>query len=464
MSVSFTSNIEPPRYIFLVFVAFLCFGIGEGVNNTEVRATPKWTMPMWLESVPLVWDGSVFATKALYISELYIGSPGKRFTLIIDTGSGNTVVPSVGCHSLSCRNKQLYNRDDSLSSKKVRIDNSLASFSTGKIYIKYGDGDLSGTFIRDQVCLDPNATECIALDMVESHTMAKNPFALFSFDGVLGLGLPTLSANEEFNFATQVMRQHPGMLTQVSISLGCEGCANSITIGGYDEDLSVDPPTWVPVVNPELGYWLVGVKSVSIAGERADYCNDGECKAVADLGSTLFNVPTGIWKKVQLALVKPVPDSVTDPNFDCVGFCADHTLHFELYGVDITLPAVELMHEKPFMHKMKNGTRRLLCGPNPRFHHVGLPPPLGPKAFILGHPVLRTYHTTYDWKEKRVGFALADKTRKEVKVEGAHKRAHPAYIRALNSTDYYLPHLSEKEEEMENIIAASRGKGLFEVV
>lgn len=32
---------------------------------------------------------------------------------------------------------------------------------------------------------------------------------------------------------------------------------------------------------------------------------------------------------------------------------------------------------------------------------------LGPKAFILGEPVLRKYYTTYDWRHRQIGFALS---------------------------------------------------------
>lgn len=47
----------------------------------------------------------------------------------------------------------------------------------------------------------------------------------------------------------------------------------------------------------------------------------------------------------------------------------------------------------------------------PRTMPVRLPPPLGPKLFILGEPVLHRYYTVYDWKARSVGFGLSNSRR-----------------------------------------------------
>merc|ERR1719326_311823 len=38
---------------------------------------------------------------------------------------------------------------------------------------------------------------------------------------------------------------------------------------------------------------------------------------------------------------------------------------------------------------------------------IDMRPPLGPKIFVWGEPVLRRYLTVYDLAEKRIGFSLA---------------------------------------------------------
>merc|ERR550537_1580118 len=65
-------------------------------------------MQMWAEEVPVMWGSNVFTHKVLYVGELYLGTPSKRFTFVFDTGSGNTVIPDRSCSSLACTLKQKY--------------------------------------------------------------------------------------------------------------------------------------------------------------------------------------------------------------------------------------------------------------------------------------------------------------------------------------------------------------------
>merc|ERR1719231_9001 len=45
----------------------------------------------------------------------------------------------------------------------------------------------------------------------------------------------------------------------------------------------------------------------------------------------------------------------------------------------------------------------------PKLMPVNMAPPLGPNLFLLGEPLLKRYYTTFEWKNPRVGFALAAK-------------------------------------------------------
>lgn len=244
------------------------------LGQTAVLAGPKWTLPMWLEEVPVMWQGSVFTRKSLYVGELYFGTPARKHTLIFDTGSGNTVLPQVGCESLGCLGKNLYNRSAS-STSSVVDDSSLQKFRSGKIIIKYGDGELSGSFIQDRACLGVEH-QCMMLNIVQAQRMSTNPFGLFSFDGVLGLGLGTLSASRNFSFVQQLMDHNPGMLGQLSIFLGSDGRDNSITLGGYDDKRALEKPKWASVIRPESGYWQVVVEAFSVSGIPFDYCDQLE--------------------------------------------------------------------------------------------------------------------------------------------------------------------------------------------
>lgn len=438
----------------LVNVAFALGDVmADGDADLVSTEHPKWTMPMWLENVPVMWRGGVFTHKSLYVGEVFVGTPPRKFRLVLDTGSGNTVLPQSGCFSLGCLSKQHYSVGASTSSRSI-ISDLKDKYPGGMIYIKYGDGDLSGSFVRDIICLAENQTQCTDLDMVQSHRMSTNPFALFPVDGVLGLGLASLSLNTSFSFVHQMMNQHPGMKRLLSVYLSHDRCGNLITFGGYDETRADGPPQWVDVVQKELGYWQVSARSLEISGVAQDYCNDGECRVVTDLGSTLIVVPTDVNKLVQDTIARLVPVELYNDEFDCLTYIPEtHNIKLDLGEFSISLPPKEFMNPKPLRRTYSNGTLRHVC--TTRIHHIDFPPPLKKKTFIFGHPLLRTYYTVYDWERGRIGLARTNTNQAPITCP-EREAPHPIYVRSLDSDHYYLPHLTGEEPEMEALLQSYR--------
>lgn len=318
--------------------------------------------------------------------------------------------------------------------------------------------------MRDQICTDVDGAHCVFLDMVQATRMTANPFALFKFDGVLGFALSTLSVNKEFNFVHKIMQANPHMPRQLSLFLARDECTNTLTLGGYDEERAADQPRWANVTEPELGYWQVKVHSFKVNKiPLEDFCDsdkdgsDDHCRAVTDLGSTLLVVPSAIYESVQTRLMVFVPEEVFSETLDCREYVNDSiSIEFELGEFTLKLKPRDIMSPKPFRMASKVSNVRHLC--LARIHHMTFPPPLGPKTFILGHPFLRTYYTMYDWEQKRVGFALAQQKTTHETCIGQHA-SEPAYIRRLDGSDYYLPHLTGPEEEMEEKLRKYSGKG-----
>merc|ERR1719389_866301 len=95
--------------------------------------------------------------------------------------------------------------------------------------------------------------------------MTHEPFSSFEFDGVLGLGLPGLSQNAEFNFfnvatSTGAVRTNSSHLFTVFLATS-DLEQSDITFGGmrveHIADGSPQELGWCNVVQPELGYWAL---------------------------------------------------------------------------------------------------------------------------------------------------------------------------------------------------------------
>lgn len=264
--------------------------------------------------------------------------------------------------------------------------------------------------------------------MILATKMSEEPFKTFHFDGVLGLGLPGLSQAPEFNFAhmmatslQDVGSSRPNMFAVFLAEHEDE--SSEITLGGYARARMMGQLRWNPVLEPEHGHWMLRVKSVRIDDEVLSYCDEG-CRAVVDTGTSLMAVPKPAFPEIFELLRHEA-----DPILECHG--EGPKLHIELEGFTVTLEPHDyskaessLPGAKPKQTMLKfpmvspatppanNSfmgfeTQREMC--KPMLMSMSLGPPVGPKVFVLGEPVLRKYYTVYDSREHqpRIGFARA---------------------------------------------------------
>jgi hypothetical protein len=260
------------------------------------------------------------------------------------------------------------------------------------------------------------------LRMIAATQMSEDPFKTFDFDGILGLGLDGLSQTPEFNFLHVIRSslQDTGrcIMDMFAVFLADTDIEDSeITLGGWDDERLADDVSWAPVEDPEMGHWMVRVKSLRINNERLNFCQN-DCKAAVDTGTSLLAVPTAAFPEMYEMLKHP-----TLHDGECEG--AGPLLHFEFEEFSITLGPREYAQASPSAARRakkrlypnrntNNATnalvrRDLFC--RPMLMSLDMPEPLGPKLFILGEPVLRKYYSVYDAHAKRVGFGRAKHAR-----------------------------------------------------
>ena len=171
-----------------------------------------------------------------YTGEIYMGTPGQKFTVLFDTGSTDFWLQSKTCASCP----SLSNRFDPAASSTFAATND--SFSTG-----YGSGNASGFSATD--------TFKIGDKMVKNQTFgvatAIESSDVIPFDGILGLG---------FKDTQHVGRKSPlqNMVDQGIIKnnvfaflMRKDAKQAVVSIGGYDLTDTIGDILWTPVISDD---------------------------------------------------------------------------------------------------------------------------------------------------------------------------------------------------------------------
>mmetsp|Transcript_22131 Transcript_22131/g.39756 ORF Transcript_22131/g.39756 Transcript_22131/m.39756 type:complete len:855 (-) Transcript_22131:181-2745(-) len=375
--------------------------------------------------------GDTVHYKSAYWGTIMIGNPAKPFTVVFDTGSGHLILPSMYCSTETCKAHSRYRRSASTSARD--IDGNGNDVRKGEardqITISFGTGEVSGVFVEDEVCFGhSNANvgskdiavrgdggeNCVPMSFIAATDMSEDPFKGFVFDGVLGLGLSALSQSDNFNFLEVVSGltrdRGSGFSKMFGIFLANHDDETSqITMGGYAEQHLEDEVTWNPVIDADLGHWLLQIKSISVDGEKLSFCEQG-CKAVVDSGTSLLAVPTAVFPELYELLRQ-------DASLE--GDCISQSPHLEieLEGTTVVLDGEDFARQEQKTSaaspswgnkfaKPEDETRAdIVC--KPMLMVMDLPEPIGPKLFILGEPVLKKFYTIYDAENQRIGFGRA---------------------------------------------------------
>lgn len=395
--------------------------IGNSSASVAVDA-PIVTIPLDKQYVPVIRNEKIVSYKTAYFGNVFLGLPRQQsFAVVFDTGSGHFFLPSARCSTETCLKHSRFN--PSASGTAVGIDHEGRAVLPGakirdQVNIAYGTGEVTGEFVRETVCLqDRSGTspedadkrqECVPLRVITATELTKEPFDSFKFDGVLGLGFASLAVDPEFSFFGQMAKLNNLKEAMFGYFLSrTDSVASEISFGGHDDRRVGSEMEWVPVHNPELGFWQLQVKSVSVAGEAGEVlplCEDGGCVAIADTGTSLIGAPRQVTQRLHWLLARKVPDNPSE--IDCRGFRGPDLI-FELAdGVKLTLGPEDYSRATAMrVLQTKTNTSQVIC-------RASLLPMdgdevLGPKAWILGEPALRKYYTAYDWQRQRIGFALA---------------------------------------------------------
>jgi hypothetical protein len=321
-----------------------------------------------------------------YYGQVSVGSPAQTFLVVFDTGSGNLLLPSTECSDEACSAHKRFDSSKSSTSLQVAYadhpNEAVPADGTRDIVtITFGTGEMSGVYVRDNVCLGDGGV-CTEAHFVASTDESDEPFSLVPFDGILGLSLPQMAEGPQFSIVDRLVDTGALENPVFAVFFGNENEQSEITFGRYDKHHCESKLVWVPVTEP--GYWQVHMDDVTIEDKKIGVCEDKGCQVAVDTGTSLMAGPP--------SAIAALNEQINVKS-DCSNLKDLPKLGFIVGGQVLNLAPEDYVSQTP------DGCTLGLMS-------LDIPPPKGP-LFIFGDPFLRKYYTVYDRKNLRVGFAEA---------------------------------------------------------
>lgn len=272
-------------------------------------------------------------------------------------------------------------------------DNKSSTFSKNgtEFALQYGTGSLTGYISKDNVQMgDMTVTGQLFGEAIKEPGIT---FVSAKFDGILGMGFPTIAvtgATPVFNnMMDQGLVDEPVFAFWLNRQLNAEK-GGELTLGGTDPDHYRGNITWAPVTLS--AYWEFSMDGLVFGGD--ELCPGG-CNAIADTGTSLMTGPTQLVNKIVAKIGGKSMSGVTI--VDCNTIASLPTITITISGTKFPLTPEEYILKISEM-----GQTECVLG----IMGMDIPAPAGP-LWILGDIFHGPYYTVYDMGNRRVGFADA---------------------------------------------------------
>ncbi|NWT38061.1 CATEB protein, partial [Chroicocephalus maculipennis] len=319
---------------------------------------------------------------AQYYGVVSVGTPPQRFTVVFDTGSSNFWVPSAYCISEACRVHQKFK-----SFLSDSYEHGGEAFS-----LQYGTGQLLGVAGKDTLQISNISIR--GQDFGESVFEPGTTFALAHFDGVLGLGYPSLAVGNALPVFDSIMNQQlveePVFSFYLKRGDDTEN-GGELILGGIDHSRYKGSIHWVPVT--EKSYWQIHLNNIKIQG-RAAFCSHG-CEAIVDSGTSLITGPSSQIRRLQ-EYIGASPSHTGEFLVDCRRLSSLPHISFTIGHHEYKLTAEQYV--------VKSIEDQTFCMSG--FQSLDITTRSGP-LWILGDVFMSAFYCIFDRGNDRVGFAKA---------------------------------------------------------
>jgi len=308
---------------------------------------------------------------AQYFGEIAIGTPAQKFKVVFDTGSSNLWVPSHSCWSPACFLHSTY---------KSSASSSFAVNGT-TLEINYGSGGVKGFFSQDHVTLGSVVARNVTFG--EATTLSGISFIAAQFDGILGMGFPSISVGGVPTVFDILYQQK--QIQEASFSFYLSKVAGSETgrlvLGGLNPSYFTGEVSYFPLISET--YWVIGLDNFSINGTVVNVT-----QGIVDTGTSVIVGSTDAINAINAA-IGPIDQA-------CAGI-----ENLPNVTVNISGKAFVLTPDDYVLKVTALGYTECMAG----FMAMELP---WPNTVILGDVFLKTYYTLFDVTHTQVGFARAN--------------------------------------------------------
>jgi len=319
---------------------------------------------------------------AAYVGTVGLGSPAQMLDVLIDTSSANLWVVDSTCRSAPCNGTGTYHK------KKFNSDQSSTYNRDGQPWgLQYGTWYVSGFQAVDRLNL---ASLTYATQKFGLCTAADDDFQGQQYEGILGLGWPSIAQNRVVPPMQNILPQLDSPLFTVwlakrgHISGGLPG--GQVTYGQLD-NTHCEAPRYVPVV--QQNFWTYDIQGVS-------------------LGTFSMTVPTIAYSTTSTILIGG-PSSAMVNIVRTTGALYDIFLDLITINCNATLPnfVVTIAGNQypipPSQYMLDVGLPQGRCALGFfEWDGVGFGP-----TWVFGDSFMRQYCHVHDIGGARLGFALA---------------------------------------------------------
>ncbi|KAF8473672.1 aspartic peptidase domain-containing protein [Russula ochroleuca] len=313
----------------------------------------------------------------MWYGTIQVGTPGKAYSVNIDTGSDNLFLSGPSCQS--CQGHAIYDPSNSTTAKDLGLS----------VNLTYGPANVIGNVFADTVNLGgfeaSNGTLVVASDVTANFNATK-----VGVDGTLGMGFRGISQlNKPTIFETLV---EENQLEEPVFGLVLAESNSELIIGGRDHSRYKGDLVYTPV-NGRAGYWLAELDRITINGNDTQV---GTKRAIIDSGSPFLlgeqNFVANIYANIPGSARLNSAESLDYP--------------FWTYPCNTTVNASIFFNNTPFNISSDNFSLGTLGGGLCVGAFAAFPAsPTYYGYWVIGDNFLRNVYTEFDYGNIRVGFA-----------------------------------------------------------